>query len=62
MHVVCVYLSLASDASETIELEVIITKLGTVTATDTRMHHMWIILTLTFIQGHTDPNNENNKC
>ena len=39
-----------------------IIKLGTVTASDMRMHHMLIILTLTFIQGHTDLNHENNKC
>ena len=26
------------------------------------MHHMLIILTLTFIQGHTDLNHEKNKC
>ena len=46
---VCV--SLASDSLETIE--VIIIKHGTVTASDMRMHHMLIMLTLTFIQGHT---------
>ena len=32
-----------------------------VIASDMRMHHMLIILTLTFIQGHTDQNHENNK-
>ena len=47
---VCICLSLTSDSSETIE--VIIIKLGTVTTSDMRMHHMLIILTLTFIQGH----------
>ena len=26
------------------------------------MHHMLIILTLTFIQGRTDLNHQNNKC
>ena len=26
-----------------------------------KMHHVLIILTLTFIQGHTDLNHENNK-
>ena len=26
------------------------------------IHYMLIILTLTFIQGHTDLNHENNKC
>ena len=45
---VCV--SLASDSRETIEA--IIIRLGTVAASDIRMHHMLIILTLTFIQGH----------
>ena len=53
-------MSLASDSSETIQ--VLITKLGTVTASDMLMHHVLIILTLTFIQGHTDLNHENNKC
>ena len=42
---VCV--SFASHSAETIE--VIIVKLGTVTASDMGMHHMSIILTLTFI-------------
>ena len=55
---VCV--SLASDSSETI-IYVIIIKLGTVAATDMRMHHVLILLTLTFIQGHMYPN-KNNKC
>ena len=27
-----------------------------------RIHHVLIILILTFIQGHTDLNHENNKC
>ena len=48
----CVCLSLASDPSETIK--VIIIKLGTVTASGMIMHRVLIILTLTFIQGHTD--------
>ena len=52
--------SLASDSSETIA--VIIIKLGSVTASDMGMHRVFIILTLTFIQGHTDRNHENNKC
>ena len=43
--IVCV--SLASDSLETIE--VIIIKLGIGTASDMVMHHMLIILTLTFI-------------
>ena len=45
-------MSLASDSSETIE--VIIIKLGAVTASDMTKHHLLIILTLTFIQGHTN--------
>ena len=39
-----------SDSSKTIE--VIFVKLGTVSTSDMRMHHMLIILTLAFIQGH----------
>ena len=46
---VCVCLSLTSDSSEIVE--VLIIKLGTVTATDMRMDHVFIILALTFIQG-----------
>ena len=42
-------LSLASDSSETIN--VIIIKLGAITASVMTLHHMLIILTLTFIQG-----------
>ena len=59
---VCLSVFLASDSSETIE--VIIIKFGTVTASDMRMHHMLIILTLTFIPGHTDLilHHKNNKC
>ena len=53
-------LFLASDSPETVE--VIIIKLGTVTALDMRMHHVLIILTLTFIEGHTDLTHENNEC
>ena len=53
-------MSLASNSSETVE--VIVVKLGTVTASDMGMHHMLITLTLIFIQGHTDQNHENNKC
>ena len=55
---VSVCVSLASDSSETIE--VIIIKLGTVTALDMLMHQVLIILTLTSIQGHTDLNHESN--
>ena len=46
---VCV--SLASHSSANIK--VITIKLGMVTASDMVMHHMFIILTLIFIQGHT---------
>ena len=53
---VCV--SIVSDSSETIE---VITKLGMATASDMGMHHVSIILTLTFIQGHTNLNHENNN-
>ena len=56
----CVCVSLASDSSESIN--VITIKLGMVTASAMRMHHVLIILTLTFIQGYTDLNHENNKC
>ena len=58
VSVVCV--SLASDSSET--SKVIIIKFGTVIASDTSMHHVLIILTWTFIQGHTYINYENNQC
>ena len=61
---VCVCLSacllVSSHISET--SEAIAIKFETVTASVTRMHHVFIILTLTFIQDHTDLNNENNKC
>ena len=46
---VSVCVCLVSDSWETIY--VIIIKLGTVTASDVRMHHVLSILTLTFIQG-----------
>ena len=55
---VCV--SFTSDSSETVE--VISIKFGTVPASGMGMHHVLIILTMTFIQGHTDHNEENNKC
>ena len=51
--------SLASDSSKTIE---VIIKLRTVAVSDVRMHHVLIILTLIFTQGHTDLNHEKNKC
>ena len=57
---VCVCVSVASDSWKTVK--VIIVKLSTVTASDLRMHHVLIILTLTCIQGHTDRNHEHNKC
>ena len=44
---VCGYVALASDSSETIE--VIISKLGMVTASDMVIHHALIIVTPTFI-------------
>ena len=53
-------LSHASNSSEIIQ--VIIIKLGTVAASNALMHYMLIILTLTFIQGHTNLNYANNKC
>ena len=60
----CLCVSLASDSSKTVE--VIIVKLGTVTASDVVMHHVLIMLTLIFIQGqgHADDdlNHENIKC
>ena len=57
---VCVCVYLASNSSKTIE--VIIIKLGTVTVSDMLMHHVLTILTMTFIQGHTNLIHENNKC
>ena len=54
------HVSLASHSSAAVE--VIIVKLGTLTTSEMRMRRMLIILTLTFIQGHTDLNHENNKC
>ena len=43
-------------------LEVIIIKHGTLTASGMRLHLVLIIVTLTFIEGHTDLNHENDKC
>ena len=57
---VCVCESLASHSSETIE--VVIIKFGTVTTSKMLMRRVFIILTSTFIQGHTDLNHENNNC
>ena len=48
------------DSPETIN--VIIINLGMVIASDMVMHHMLIILTLTFVQGCTDLKHANNKC
>ena len=56
----CVCLSFANDSSEPVEA--IIIKLSTATASDMMMHHVLIILALTFIQDHTDINRENSKC
>ena len=56
----CVCLSVTSHISET--GEAIAIKFDTVAASDMEMHHVLIILTLTFMQGHTDLNHENNKC
>ena len=42
--------------------QVITVQLGMVTALDTGVHHVLIILTLAFIQGHTYLNHDNNKC
>ena len=51
---------LASDSMDIIED---IIKLGTVTASDMRMHHVLTILTLPFIQCHMIYlNHESNKC
>ena len=54
--------SFASDSSDAIKFKVIIIKLRMMTASDMRLHRMFIILTLSFIQGHTDLNRENNEC
>ena len=50
-------MSVASDSSETVK---VIIKLGAVPASDMVMHHVLIILTVTFLQGHTDLNHEAN--
>ena len=52
--------SLASDSLETVE--VIIVKLSMVTASDMRTQNLLILLTMTFIQGHTNQNHKNNIC
>ena len=53
---VCLCVFLASDSSETVE--VIIVKLGTVTAPYMGMHHVLIILTLPLTQGHINQINK----
>ena len=50
----CVSVSVSVPHKRFLGNYVIIIKLGTVTASGMRMHHMLIMLTLTFIQGHTD--------
>ena len=55
---VCVCVSLVGDSSETVEVSIVL--LGTVTASDMRMHH--VLSMLTFIQGHTYLNHEKNEC
>ena len=57
---VSVSVYLVSDSSET--GEVLVIKLGMVTASHMLMHHVLVILTLAFTQGHTDLNHENKKC
>ena len=57
---VCVCVSISSDSSETVQ--VIIVTFGTVAASVLKIHHVIITLTLTFIQGHTVRNHENNAC
>ena len=48
--------SLTGDFSET--MEVIVIKLGMVTASDMVLHHVFSILTSTFIEGNTYINHE----
>ena len=57
---VCLYLYVASHILETSEAMAI--KFETATASVARIQHVLIILTLTFIQGHTDLDHEINKC
>ena len=57
---VSVRLSVASHVSET--SEAIAITFNTVTVLVTAMHHVLIILILTFIRGHTNLNHKNNKC
>ena len=57
----CCVQFLASDSLEAVDI-IIVVKRGMVTASVTRMRHVLIRLTLTFIQGHTDRNHQNNEC
>ena len=59
-HAFFLFSKYLSDSLDTIK--VIIIKLGMVTAWDMRMHQVLIILTLTFIQGHTDLIVSYTKC
>ena len=59
---VCVCVSLVSDSPRKLLKSITIVKPSTVTASDMIMHHVLIILTLTFIQGHTCLNPENTNC
>ena len=52
--------SLASDTAETIEDTII--KFGAMIASDMGFYHVLIKLSLTFIQGYTELNAENNEC
>ena len=56
----CVYSSFSSHISET--SEAIAIKFDTVTVSVTGMHHVLIMLTLSFITGHTYLNHGNNNC
>ena len=50
-------------ASQILEnIEAIAIKFDTMTASVMKMYYISIILTLTFTQGHTRLNHENNKC
>ena len=60
-YYVCVcmmYACVRFPPSQAIPIEALIIKLGMVTASNMVMHHVLTILTLTFIEGHTDLNHE----
>ena len=58
-RLICIFFCVCVRACACVRtINVIVIKLGTVTASNTRMHHVLIRLTLTFIQGHTDLNHE----